>query len=308
MTYFYLVTGFLGSGKTSLLKHILKELASKKRIAVIQNEFAPTSADGAELLTMKEPFKLVEVNNGSVFCVCMLGTFIQTLDKLLKEYHPEMVFLEASGLSDPVNILELLQDVKIKDHIALQHIFAVVDALHFNKGLKMLSRVKHQIMIADTLILNKIDLNTGDLSGIENMLKELNPFAEVVYTKHGKMDVSNILKHGIAEHPAASRFAGKASGSRPPVKACVLRTHDKISLVGLEAFLEELNQICIRVKGFVNLDNGHVTGLQSVFGSTNIKEIPSYNGPTEIVAFGETITPKVLRDLFRHHGNIRNVP
>ena len=70
---FYLITGFLGSGKTTLLKYLLNHVGSRYRIAVIQNEFAPTGMDGMELKRESPDFKLLEINNGSVFCVCQLG-------------------------------------------------------------------------------------------------------------------------------------------------------------------------------------------------------------------------------------------
>lgn len=122
MISFYLVTGFLGSGKTTFLKDILHTYSHKKRIAIIQNEFAPSGVDGNELNQSGYPFKLVEVNNGSVFCVCMLGNFIKSIENLIRDFHPEMIFPEASGLADPVNIIELLQKNNIKnDPILFPH-------------------------------------------------------------------------------------------------------------------------------------------------------------------------------------------
>ena len=301
MTHLFLISGFLGSGKTSMLKHILIKYGAMKRIAVIQNEFAPTGIDGNELQSEGVPFKLIEINNGSVFCVCMLGTFAQALHKLIQEHDPEWVFLEASGLSDPVNIIELLQDQKIREHITLGHIFTVVDAVNFEKGIRMLPRVTRQIMIADTILLNKTDLFDGDLHDIQRMLTELNPFAEVITTRFGSFDAGKYLSHEKRNHQAALQFEGKPSEGRPPIKVCVLKTHDRMSYNELESFMQGLNTICVRVKGYVYLDNGKLVALQSVFGSTEVKDIPSYKGPTEIVAFGEGVTPKKIRDIFRQH-------
>ncbi len=67
MIPFFIVTGWLGSGKTSLLRNVLNEYGDKKRIAVIQNEFASSGIDGIELKNSDNEFKLVEINNGSVF-------------------------------------------------------------------------------------------------------------------------------------------------------------------------------------------------------------------------------------------------
>jgi G3E family GTPase len=67
---FFLVTGFLGSGKTTFLKSALEKLP-KKKVAIIQNEFAPASIDGTELKRQDGNYKTLEINNGSVFCVCL---------------------------------------------------------------------------------------------------------------------------------------------------------------------------------------------------------------------------------------------
>ena len=109
MIPFYIVTGWLGSGKTTLLKNILSKYGNKTRIAVIQNEFAPTGVDGKELKDTGQPFELIEVNNGSVFCVCQLDNFTEALDKLALDYNPDVIFLESSGLADPISIAEILR-------------------------------------------------------------------------------------------------------------------------------------------------------------------------------------------------------
>ena len=104
---FILVTGFLGSGKTTFLKRLLARYSGDGKIGIIQNEFAPGSVDGTELKQSGMPFEILEVNNGSVFCVCLLGSFIKSLRTFVEEYQPEALILEASGLSDPISIGEI---------------------------------------------------------------------------------------------------------------------------------------------------------------------------------------------------------
>ncbi|MGC9343874.1 MAG: CobW family GTP-binding protein [Bacteroidales bacterium] len=298
MIPFYLVTGFLGSGKTTLLKNILRDYAESKRIAIIQNEFAPTGTDGKELQREGRPFKLVEVNNGSVFCVCMLGTFIQTLKKLIEDYEPELIFLEASGLSDPINIIELLQEDAIREKLALSKIFCVVDAVNFDKGLKRVTRFRHQIMIADDILLNKTDLYDGDLQELRDRLSQLNPFAKIINTHYCMLDMDKFLENVEDDHRAAITFGRKESQGRPSMNASVLRIHNKISREGLHLFVKELMPECPRIKGFVNTTDNRILTFQSVFDIFDIEEIDSYLGPTEIVAFGDNISPGYLRKTF----------
>ncbi len=301
MIPFYLVTGFLGSGKTTLLKNILREYAGVKRIAIIQNEFAASGTDGKELELTGNGFKLVEVNNGSVFCVCMLGNFAASVEKVIDEYAPELIFLEASGLSDPINILELLQDPAIRDRVTLAGIFTIVDVQNFERTMKMLTRSRHQVMIADVVLINKTDLKPEEVDPVRHAVESLNPFAEVVETRYCGLDLDRYILGGSPEHRAAMQYGMKESGGRPDIKACVLRIHKTISPDGIRLFVEELQGTCPRIKGYVNASDGNVYMIQSVFNTFEMRTVEGYAGPSEIIAFGRDLTPKILREKFLRH-------
>ena len=123
---FILVTGFLGSGKTTFLKKALSKIHDRK-IAVVQNEFAPANIDGIELKNEVGDFHLLEINNGSVFCVCLLSNFIASLSRFVDECQPDMVFMEASGLSDPIAIAQLFDDHALRDRLYLSGVWTIVD-------------------------------------------------------------------------------------------------------------------------------------------------------------------------------------
>jgi len=222
---FYLVTGFLGSGKTTFLKNVLATWSGDKRIAVIQNEFAAQGVDGAELKLACSGFKLVEINNGSVFCVCLMATFVESLQKVIKEYNPEMIFLEASGLADPINIIELLGREGLKDKVSLAHIITIVDAPNFERGMKILPGFRHQIMIADTVMVNKSDIFKGSNSLLSDNIRNLNPFARIIETAYCKTDMDGLLwEHNNGskfpdntipyENPGGSDIAGQQSARK----------------------------------------------------------------------------------------------
>ena len=301
MVPFYLITGFLGSGKTTLLKNILAAYSDKKRIAIIQNEFAPSGADGKELQLTGHVFKLIEINNGSVFCVCMLNNFIQTLQQVVRSYKPELLFLEASGLADPVNIIELLQSGEVKNSIVLSKIITLVDAPNFSRGIHSLTRFKHQIMIADTVIVNKTDLLRASTNTIHEEISELNPFCKIIESTYCNVPLTNLVDVTLTDHKAANNFVGKKSGGRPDFNACVLRIHGKMTHEGLKMFIFDLQESCPRIKGFVQQAGEKVFGVQSVFTNVEIKEIRDYHGPNEIIAFGKNLTVKKLRNAFKKY-------
>lgn len=296
MISFNLITGFLGSGKTTLLSNLLNELSASKRIAVIQNEFAPTGIDGKQLQQKNQDFRLVEINNGSVFCVCQLNNFVQNMLKLIDEYQPEIIFLEASGLSDPISIAELLQTSELNSRVTLDKNICLIDAPNFFMGLKTLVRFKHQIMIADTVIINKTDLFEGNMEELLQEIKKLNPFANIVQTTFANIKWQEFDMIEGKKGRAARRFIGKISEGKPPINACVLRTHKRINEKQLKDFITELQPECPRIKGYLNLDDGRFINIQSVYTDLEINEINNYTGPSELIAFGHQLRISYLRN------------
>jgi predicted transposase YbfD/YdcC len=112
MIKLYLVTGFLGAGKTTFLKNFVT-LFDNDRIALIINEFGKEGIDGKLLSPLN--VDISEINNGSIFCACGLEQFEQTLKEIIKN-EPEAIIIEASGLSDPTSIRNILSN-KEYDHI-----------------------------------------------------------------------------------------------------------------------------------------------------------------------------------------------
>lgn len=296
---FHLVTGFLGSGKTTLIDRLLGELSQRKRIAVIQNEFAPTGVDGKLLKRRHDDFHLVEINNGSVFCVCQLGTFHRTMDGLLETVCPELIFLEASGLADPISIIDLLLAGGLNDRVALGRIVSLVDAPNFFRGLSGLQRFQHQLMVADAVVVNKMDLFEGDLAGIESEIRKLNPWAAIHTASRAKVDWPTLTAAHDSNHRAAQSFEDRVSEGRPEMSACVLRTHDRIDRARLERFIADLQPDCPRIKGFMGLNDGTTVSFHSVYEKLEIEELPGYSGPSELIAFGEGLTVRELHQRFR---------
>lgn len=299
ITTFNLLTGFLGSGKTTLLSNLLYELSGRHRIAVIQNEFAPTGVDGKILNQSNTDFHLVELNNGSVFCVCQLGRFEKQLQKLLAEVKPEIIFLEASGLADPISIIDLLTASELQGRVILDQVISLVDAPNFFRGLSMLQRFRHQLMVADTVLINKLDRFEGCLADIESEIRILNPYARILATTQARITWPELTGTGTDRNKAARQHGGSVSMGRPDMAACVLRTHDELDRPELQSFLDRLEPGCPRIKGYLNLRDGKTVSIHSVFSTREIKEIEGYSGPSELIAFGDGLTGSELRKAFR---------
>jgi len=298
MIPFYIVTGWLGSGKTTLLKNIISEFGQKKRIAVIQNEFAPTGVDGYELKNTGKPFQLIEINNGSVFCVCQLDNFMGVLEKLASDYNPEAIFLESSGLADPISIAEILQSSKIKDKISLKYIYTVIDAVNFERTFKMMTRFKHQVMVADKLIINKTDLPEVDEKKLTDQLKKWNPYAETIKTSFCKIQFDNVFPKN--EKKLKKKFLPYLkSGGKPGMGVSFLRLHEKISKEQLINFINEIMPTSQRIKGFVHLKDGSTLAVQTVYNHFEYSEMEKYDGRTELIIFNDKFSPRELQKMFK---------
>lgn len=288
---FYLVTGFLGSGKTTFLKRILNQYASEKKIAIIQNEFAPANIDGSVLKSETENFKLLEINNGSVFCVCLLGKFTSSLRAFVNEHQPDIIILEASGLSDPIAIAQLLDLKDLKEDIYLSKIWTIVDGINFLKQQKLVTRLQHQVRIADVVIINKTDLaSQTQIEETEKAIRALNPFAEVLKASYcdlpdNELDLKSpveTIAEKTKDHHAQFESCGK-----PQTGVGVFRSSQSISKDKAMQFIDNYAKKTIRIKGFIKLATQSGLAVQTSFDQVEFKEIENFTGSTELIAMGE---------------------
>jgi len=287
------VTGFLGSGKTTFIKRLLEKFSDGRRIGIIQNEYASANIDTEELRSTGKKFEILEINNGSVFCICLLANFIDSLASFVDKYKPEIIILEASGLSDPIGIAELLQHDKISEKIYLAHIWCIIDSLNYLKTGRMIDRLKRQVMISDTLIINKTDLGKDNVPDIIKEISLINPEASIEETSYCDIDIdisTGVMSDERIAFRRAEEHAIYIPSGRAEISTVVLKTSRPVSKEGLKLFLLEVEKKMIRLKGFVMLDDGKKVKIQSGFSTTSVEEISWYNGPTELIGLGYDIT------------------
>jgi G3E family GTPase len=286
---FYLVTGFLGSGKTTFLKQIIDQNGRDKKIAIIQNEFAPANIDGTNLKDSGKPFEILEINNGSVFCVCLLSDFISSLKEFIEKEDPDIIILESSGLSDPIAISEILQSPQLKELVHLSACWCIIDVLNYDKIQTMLTRVEHQITIADFIILNKIDqASKGLLKAIKDKIHSINSLAVFLETTYCNIDI-DLFYSGMKENSTTitKEKSVEESCGRPLINARVFKTSRKISLNNLKKIINLYKYQTQRIKGFVLLDDFSIASVQSVFDTVDIKVLKDKTSNTALILMGE---------------------
>ncbi len=299
---FILVTGFLGSGKTTLLKRFLNHFADEQKIAVIQNEFANANVDGQELKDTGKSFEIVEINKGSVFCVCLLSSFIQSLSDLMDSCQPDAIILEATGLADPIAIGQLLTAKELGRRLHLAHVWCVVDSISFLEMQPQVQRLTHQVRIADTIIINKTDCVSQErLEKTEERLVELNPHAERIRASFCDLPYASLNEAFLQKtNPGENRSNQEdfQTCGPPPISSAVLRTTRLVSREGLGLLLQRYEKFAYRIKGYVNLTNQTVVSVQSCFGQTTIQIIKKEPGPTELIALGPQVDQQKFTSMF----------
>lgn len=299
MTPFYLITGFLGSGKTTFLKQLLNKQFAEGPIAVIQNEFAPNGIDGYDLKTEYPSINVVEINNGSVFCACLLGNFISTLEQVVQKFHPKTIFLEASGLSDPTTLSQVMSKQNLSSKIYVGGSICLVDALHFQKSLQTLPQVLHQIRMADLIVVNKTDLiNENNYNELKKSINKINSFAVQNFTSFGQ--INQLVWESITDNDKKYRqfYLQTKQHGRPDIQTAILKTSKKIPSEKIEAFLKILSTQSIRSKGFLLSNKLDIVHFNTVFDRCVYKKYEGYMGNTEVVAIGNNINNQMLNNLY----------
>lgn len=195
------ITGFLGSGKTTLVNRILTENHGR-RIAVIENEFGEVGIDDALVLDAEE--EIFEMNNGCICCT-VRGDLIRILGALMRRRDKfDQILIETTGLADPAPVAQtFFVDDEIRGRLRLDAIVTVVDAAHV---LDHLNEIKpegvenesvEQVAFADRMLLNKTDLVSEEqLAAVESRLRSINRGAGIVRTQNAKVDLGQVLDIG----------------------------------------------------------------------------------------------------------------
>ncbi len=242
---FYLITGFLGAGKTTFLKNFI-QLFAGKRIYLIINEFGTAGVDGTLLADMNAT--LAEINNGSIFCACRLDKFEDTLTAAAAE-QPDVIITEASGLSDPTNIQRVLAHYP---HIDYKGSVCLADSTRLERVYSTALVCPRQLSVASLILLNKTDLAAPEqLAKTETLVREANPAATVLPTTFGQIDTS-WLAHLTPVLDLAEAAAQKDITLQ---KAC-LEIAENMPKEHLIRCLTQLSENCWRMKGFVRLAEG----------------------------------------------------
>jgi G3E family GTPase len=339
------LTGFLGSGKTTILAHLLKNPLLKKT-AIIINEFGEVGLDHELLESASED--LVLLANGCVCCT-VRGDLITAFEKLNAQrasdpgFAIDRVLIETTGLADPAPILHtILSEPTVTAHYRLEQVIATVDAVNGMSTLDQHQEAVKQAAVADRLLLTKVDLVSPErMSALRTRLSALNPAAPVTDVINGEIGPEDLFAHSGFDPASktvqvrewlnveAYEHHGHHSHDHRNDSQDVNRHDDRIraysviretpiSWEGFSRWLEMIGSMrgddLLRVKGIVNVVEHPsrpivIHGVQHIFHPPGfLEEWPSEDHRTRLVFITRDIDKDVIEDTLQIFENRKPRP
>ncbi len=263
-----ILTGFLGSGKTSFLQHFIEYQTQRSRfVAVIQNEIGEVGLDGKLL-----DYTVTEIDEGCV-CCSLAGNLKRAVRGILDRFSPDAVILETTGLANPLNLLGEMAE--LDELVRFDSTVAMVDALNLDAALTGGPIAHDQIRAADVIVLNKRDLvDDTRMEAAHRRVREINSRAPVFRTSHGDLNPALVFD---------------TDASRPREASSAHTTHADAGLwsrtvmlpspLDRETFLRgvaSLPETVFRVKGLIDFTDSDETMLfQYVCGRFELSVFPN---------------------------------
>ena len=279
-----LVAGFLGAGKTTLIRHLLASPPKGiGKLAILVNEVGKIGLDGSLLSGLN--VDVVELTSGCICCSTKTD-FFKAVQEIYRQFAPSHLIVEPTGVAQPGEILDVLSQPPLKDFCRVQGIVTIVDAGFFKAREMLGSFYDRQILSADVILLNKIDLVGGEVAlGIEARLEEMNPRAKVFLTRNCSVEPARLFE-GLS---SAGEKTGKA-GFRDEnlehqgFQSFTFEDHGIMDRTKLIRFLESLPASLFRCKGWARFPDSSV--IVNYSGGNYRLEPTQDSHPTALVLVG----------------------
>lgn len=297
----YVLSGFLGSGKTSFLQNFLEyQMQHHRFVAVIQNEVGEESVDGKLL---DNAYTITELNAGTV-CCSLAGELRPSLEAILSNFQPDIIVLETSGAANPIG---LQADVRaLEDLVRFDSITTIIDAEKFEQSQSQYEVVADQVTAADVIVMNKTDLvSESHLTQIGSMIQKLNPHALQVPATHGAVNPGVLYEFGFTtladeadnQHKDSAKVHSHSQNhdhKHDELNSHKITCSNRLNSQQLVTVLEGIPASVFRIKGIVDLVGRGPTLVQFVGGRFNLSEYQNPNVTDRfLVLIGQNLNPVI---------------
>lgn len=203
MTKIDIISGFLGAGKTTLIKKLLQEALNGQKVVLIENEFGEIGIDGGFL--KDAGIQITEMNSGCI-CCSLVGDFGAALKKVVEQYHPDRIIIEPSGVGKLSDVIAAVMNVAGEIDLDLNSFVTVADATKCKMYMKNFGEFyNNQVESANTIILSRTQgMKEEKLAQAVSMIQEKNAKAKIITTPWDELTGEQILAvmeqgHSLAE-------------------------------------------------------------------------------------------------------------
>ncbi len=280
-------TGFLGSGKTTIILNLLKDIPENYKIVLLKNEFGNIAVDS--LLAKEKNLEVTEMLNGCLCCI-LVGKLGNALEEIMANFKPDRIIIETSGSAYPAPIVLELKKLG-EDRLKLDGVITVIDAINF-EGYKDTSyTAKIQTKFTDLILINKHEGVSKDL--LDKVLDDvyaLNPTTPKIKTNHGLVSKDLIFGLDTKLYEQISKNINLTihnNHHHNEVELIELRTDKNFTRDALDSFLNNLpSWDFYRVKGSINID-GNWFLLNYAFGKWELVKLDQDIPITSLVFMGK---------------------
>ena len=315
-----IISGFLGAGKTTLIKKLLKDGFQGEQVVLIENEFGEIGIDGGFL--KEAGIQIREMNSGCI-CCSLVGDFGTSLKEVVTKYDPDRILIEPSGVGKLSDVIKAVQGVQDEVDIKLNSYTTVVDAKKCKMYMKNFGEFfDNQIQYAGAIIMSRTDIaSEKKVQESLELLRSLNKDAAIITTPIENLDgkkLVEVMEHPVSleqemleeEHEHHHHHDGECGCGHDHhhhhadevFTSWGRETIKKFTREGLEKILEALSEsdkygIILRAKGMLPAEDGTWIYFDMVPEETEIREgAPEYTG--RLCVIGSKLDEHALEELF----------
>jgi G3E family GTPase len=282
----YIVSGFLGAGKTTLIRKLIDEAFRNDKVAIVENDFGEANVDAA--LLGASGIEVTEINSGCI-CCNLSGDFVDALREVLDRFKPDKVVIEPSGVAKLSDVVQACLDPRIAPSAELCKKITVVDVNRCKIYLDNFGEFfENQIQCADAILLSKIGDSEYKLKAAYKLVEELNKNSKIFAEPWEQITAEEILSppHENTEHKAAGEAIPEDGHRHHTHDHSAEDSFDTVTLYLDRIFSEEDLKTCVsdmeklangtilRAKGIVRGKRGHLN-LQYLPGELKIEASPA---------------------------------
>ncbi|NSW85051.1 MAG: GTP-binding protein [Syntrophobacteraceae bacterium] len=212
-----LLTGFLGSGKTTFLNRLVEVMPREYRVVILMNEFGEIGIDAS--IVKGDDHEILEINKGSIFCVCVKTDFIRTMHRIACDLRPDVLVIESTGVANPGDLRRDLSLSVFQNRFSLIEQICIVDAVNFEDAYNAFSSVEKQIESSTLFIINKADQASADrIRRVREIVSQHHPSPVFVESVFCGIDFDRLLSklRPPGQEREYSFDAGRTGGSLTP--------------------------------------------------------------------------------------------